>query len=121
MGLFDTTQIALEQALQGAAVRQQALANNIANANTPGFVRSDVDFHSQLAQALSSSDPQAALEGVSFAPQRDTSGATRVDGSNVDIDVEMSDLSQNALDYQTMAAVAKSRLHLITIALGGGQ
>ena len=52
MGLFDVTQVALQQALAGASARQQVLANNVANANTPGFTRSDLDFHSQLAAAL---------------------------------------------------------------------
>lgn len=118
MGLFDTTQIALEQAMQGAALRQQVLSNNVANANTPGFVRSDVDFHAQLADALEQGGEQA-VENLSFAPTPDRSGATRVDGSNVDVDVEMTSMAQNALDYQTLAAVAKTRLRLLQIAIGG--
>ena len=52
MGLFDTTQIALERAMSGSMARQQALSQNIANANTPGYQRVDVDFHSALASAL---------------------------------------------------------------------
>ena len=41
--LFDTTQLALERSISGAAQRQQALAANIANASTPGYQRVDVD------------------------------------------------------------------------------
>ena len=44
MELFDTTQIGLERALSGSALRQQAIAQNIANVNTPGYRRQDVDF-----------------------------------------------------------------------------
>jgi len=44
--LFDTTQAALEATIAGASQRQQALASNLANANTPGYQRVDVDFHS---------------------------------------------------------------------------
>ena len=50
--LFDTTQLALERTIQGAALRQTALAGNLANANTPGYQRVDVDFHSALGRAL---------------------------------------------------------------------
>jgi flagellar basal-body rod protein FlgB len=55
VGLFDLTQIALERALEGSAARQQALANNIANANTPGYQRVDVDFHRVIADAIDAS------------------------------------------------------------------
>src|SRR4051794_37870740 len=48
MELFDTTQIGLERALSGASLRQQAIAQNIANVNTPGYRRQDVDFQSAL-------------------------------------------------------------------------
>lgn len=120
MGLFDTTQLALDQAMEGASLRQQVLANNIANANTPGFVRSDVDFHSQLAQALASGDDRA-IQSLAFTPQQDAGGKTRLDGSNVDVDVEMTSLSENALDFQTLAAVARTRLHLLEIAMGAQQ
>jgi flagellar basal-body rod protein FlgB len=60
--LFDTTQIALERALAGSSLRQQALANNIANANTPGYQRVDVDFHQALADALQGAPRLDALQ-----------------------------------------------------------
>ena len=44
MDLFDTTQTALERAMIGTGARQAALADNLANANTPGYQRKDVDF-----------------------------------------------------------------------------
>ncbi len=50
--LFDTTQLALERAIEGAGKRHEALAANLANANTPGYQRVDVDFHGALASAM---------------------------------------------------------------------
>lgn len=50
--LEDGTVVGLERALDGAAVRQQVLANNIANVNTPGFKRSDVGFSGRFLEAL---------------------------------------------------------------------
>jgi flagellar basal-body rod protein FlgB len=122
VGLFDVTQIALERALSGAAERQQILANNLANANTPGFKRSDLDFHSTLAGALASGASSTQLDALSFTPQTDASTAMQADGNNVDVDTEMSNLSENSLEYQSLVAVASARLKMISTAIGmGGQ
>lgn len=121
MGLFDVTQIALERALSGASQRQQILANNLANANTPGFKRSDLDFHGQLASALAAGGSPAGLESLAFTPQTDNSTSMTADGNNVDVDTEMAKLSQNALDYQSLIAVASSRLKMLSTAIGMGQ
>ena len=121
MGLFDTTQLGLEQALSGAALRQRAIANNIANANTAGFKRSDVDFHSALAEALGAPDAQSSLKGLSFKTETDSSSAMRADGNNVDIDQEMANLSQTSLEYQSLVTVARARLAMLQIAMGTRQ
>lgn len=118
MGLFDTTQLGLEQAISGAALRQRAIANNIANANTAGYKRVDVDFHSALQDALSGPDAKGALEkGLGLSPQTDNATASRADGNNVDIDTEMANLSQNALEYQSLVQVARARLTMLQIAM----
>jgi flagellar basal-body rod protein FlgB len=117
--LFDTTQLALERAISGAATRQEALAANIANADTPGYRRVDVDFHGTLAAAMGSSDKQSALARTGFAPQVDKSaGATRADGSTVDIDSESAKMAANALDQQAAVQVAQTRIHILESALG---
>lgn len=121
MGLFDTTQLGLEQALSGAALRQRALANNIANANTAGYKRSDVDFHSTLAQVLGSPGAAEKLKGITFTAETDTTSSTRADGNNVDIDSEMANLSQNSLEYQSLVTVARARLSMLQIAMGTRQ
>ena len=118
MGLFDTTQLGLEQALSGAALRQRAIANNIANANTAGFKRSDVDFHSALQTAFDSPDAADRVKNLSFSPQQDTATSTRADGNNVDIDTEMANHSENSLEYQSLVTVARSRMQMLQIAMG---
>lgn len=121
MGVFDTTQLGLEQAISGAALRQRAIANNIANANTAGYKRVDVDFHSALDQALSAPDPKAKLKSLAFETTTDTSSSTRADGNNVDIDAEMANLSQNSLEYQSLVQVARARMQMLQIAMGTRQ
>ncbi|MGH2970143.1 MAG: flagellar basal body rod protein FlgB [Solirubrobacteraceae bacterium] len=119
--LFDTTQSALEAAISGAAQRQQALAANLANANTPGYQRVDVDFHGTLSAALDGGEgAQERLHGVSFAPQVDASGATRADGSSVDVDAESAKLAANALEHQAAVQVAHARIGILKAAMGTG-
>ena len=114
MGLFDITQIALDRALTGAGVRQSVLSNNVANANTPGFVPSDVDFHKTIAAALA--DPNA-VGSVEFQPEQ-SSGPIGPDGNGVDMDVQMASISQNALDYEAMSAVSRTRLTMLSTVIG---
>ena len=118
MGLFDVTQVALERALAGAAERQQLLASNVANADTPGFKRSDLDFHGALAAALGQGASASQLESLTFTPQTDTTSAMTADGNNVDIDTEMANLSANGLDYETLVEVASARLKMLATAIG---
>ena len=118
--LFDTTQNALEAAISGAAQRQQALAANLANANTPGYQRVDVDFHSSLAAALGSEDAGEAVHAVKFTPQVDSSGATRADGSSLDVDAESAKLAANALEHQAAVQVAHARIGILKAAMGAG-
>ncbi len=110
MGLFDATQAVLERAMSGAALRERVLANNVANANTPLFTRSDVDFQGAIRQALASG---ASLDSVEFQVTPDNSGAISLDGNNVSVDTEMARLSENTLTYQSLASIAKARLKML--------
>ena len=74
MEIFDTTQLALGAALRGANARQAALAGNLANVDTPGYVRRDVDFHATLQGALGAgADPSSA----GFTAEADTAAPVR--------------------------------------------
>jgi flagellar basal-body rod protein FlgB len=119
--LFDTTQMALERTIAGAAQRHDALAANIANATTPGYQRVDVDFHGALAAALGSDDARDAVANTSFSTQADASiGARQADGNSIDIDAESAKLAANALDQETAVSVAKTRIAILRAAMGVG-
>lgn len=115
-GLFDITQLALERALSGAAMRQQALANNVANINTAGFKRSDVDFHGALAAAMEDGSPER-VAAVSFSPTVDAATSLRADGNNVDADQEMAGLAENGIEYQALVSVARARMQMLEIVM----
>ena len=114
---FGPTITLLHDAVKGASLNHEQIANNIANVNTPNFQRSTVDFKSALQASLGIPPPADELglatddgrqfqidDGsapVPYDPQAivDASDQARVDGSNVDIDQEMAQLAQNT-DYQ---------------------
>ena len=117
--LFDTTQLALERAIGGAAQRHNALAANLANVNTPGYQRVDVDFHSALRSALDSGgDTRTAVERTAFSAERDAAAVTRADGNGVDADVESANLAANALEQQAAVQVAHTRIAILKSAMG---
>ena len=111
MELFDTTQIGLERALAGSSLRQQAIAQNIANVNTPGYRRQDVDFQSALHAAWEQG--QDSVERVAPAVQADPSAVMRADGSSVDIDNEAA-----SLQYEAVTSVMKTRTMILKTAIG---
>ena len=119
MSLIDTTQLALERSISGAAQRQDALAANIANASTPGYRRKDVDFHGALAAALGATDPSQAVQGTTFTTQVDSSvGATQADGNSIDIDAESAKLAANAMEQQAAVQVDHTRIAILRAAMG---
>lgn len=115
MSLFDSTQLALESALRGSSMRQELLTSNLANINTPGYQRQDLDFHSalQVAQA-SGADPSQ----VSFRPTTDPSRTVRPDGSGLDADQEAAALAKNTLEYQALVQVMGARASIMQTAMG---
>lgn len=116
MSVLDTTQIALMRAISGATMRNTVLANNIANADTPGFQPSDVNFHAALSNALGAGSE--AIENVSFAPEKLNTGAVRADGNGVNSESEAAKLAENGLEIEALEQVASSRLQIMRTAMG---
>jgi flagellar basal-body rod protein FlgB len=116
VNLFDTTQTGLERAISGASLRQATLTGNIANANTPGYRRQDVDFHSALRGAMEQGT--SAVEQVAFSAEPDAQAMLRADGNGVDIDVEAANLAKNGLEYEGLVTVARARTDILRSAMG---
>ena len=116
MELFDTVHLALERAIQGSSLRHQAIAQNLANVNTPGYRRQDVDFHSALQAAMPGGTEAVAATPIAAAV--DPAAPMRADGNSVDVDSEAANLAKNALEYEALAQVLRARGDIIEIALG---
>lgn len=119
---FGATPTLLKYALSGAGLEHSAIANNIANINTPGYDRFEVVYKKALAATeptppdpneltLVTDNPrQISINGEIPAQPFHVAAARvenpirmRVDGSNVDLDQEMALLTQNSAYQQTMA------------------
>ncbi|MBP5746501.1 MAG: flagellar basal body rod protein FlgB [Lachnospiraceae bacterium] len=99
----------LNKAADASWERNELISNNIANQDTPGYKRQDIDFESQLSQALknqkyTSIDAKvknvelSRLKGRIYTDYGDFS--YRVDGNNVDPEQEQVELASNQLKYQ---------------------
>jgi flagellar basal-body rod protein FlgB len=114
MSLLDTTQSSLEAAMRGSMLRQTLLTNNLANVDTPGYQREDVNFQGTLQSAMASGQ---SPDAVSFSPQVE-SGTVGADGNGVDGELDSADLAENGLLYQNLTAVAAQREQILITAIG---
>lgn len=101
----------LDKAADASWMRQEAISNNIANVNTPGYKRQDVAFEDCLQEAISNSRYRSTDEKVAnlskadlrIRSYTDSSGFSyRLDGNNVDIDTENAALARNQLKYNAL-------------------
>lgn len=90
----------LERALDAASQRQQVLAHNIANVNTPGFKRSRVDFEAQLARAIANGESPDEIRAMVV---EETDSLGRPDGNNVDIEAESVKMAENQIWYAALS------------------
>jgi flagellar basal-body rod protein FlgB len=134
--LFDTTMAKLERSLDLRLEKQNVLAGNLANVDTPGYLPRDLDFDRAMAAAqaqgggavatalapASGSTSEGHLSVQSGGPQA-TSAESFVkvaegtkgglDGNGVDLDKTMVELSRNALLYGAAAKATGKKLAIL--------
>jgi flagellar basal-body rod protein FlgB len=93
--VFDSvTSVALSSALDGLALRQRTIANNIANVNTPGYHARRVSFEDALSRSVAAGDGRAsATTAESLEP-------TQLNGNNVNLDTETLSNVDTVLRFQ---------------------
>jgi flagellar basal-body rod protein FlgB len=135
---FGKTLDLLHRSMDVGMLRHEVLANNVANAGTDHFKRSDLTFESALKAALDSEDPRGKIpahrpdsERADFAKQRidyrtvkpkkalDFLTVSKNNGNNVDADVEANKVLHNQLIYRLMTQVASSYFNEINLVLRG--
>jgi flagellar basal-body rod protein FlgB len=128
-----------EAALSLRSQRQQVLASNIANADTPGYKARDIDFASALQGVMARSAPPAGVlaatapahlggaaqsgdvlpDGTQLQYRGVVQGS--VDGNTVDMDVERNQFADNALRYEAGITMINQQIRTMMAAIQGGQ
>ncbi|MCW2163902.1 flagellar basal-body rod protein FlgB [Microbacterium hydrothermale] len=110
--LDSVTSTALSSALDGLALRQRSIAENIANVNTPDYQAKRVLFEDRLRSAVAAGDG-----GVTATVERSLE-PTRTNGNNVNLDTETLSNIDTVLRYQFAAQALSGQAASITKAIG---
>ncbi len=106
----------LDKAADASWLRNEAIANNIANVDTPGYKRQDITFEKELERALANPGYNTMDDKVAHLNEKnsrrleartytDYEGYSyRLDGNNVDIDTENTMLASNQIKYNGLIA-----------------
>lgn len=99
----------LDKAADASWKRNEVISNNIANVDTPGYKRKDVQFEAYLQSALAGDNSldqrvaNADLDTLDAMVYTDNSSYSyRLDGNNVDIDTESANLAENQIRYYSL-------------------
>jgi flagellar basal-body rod protein FlgB len=131
LGLFKTINF-LEKSLEYRKIRQDLIASNIANADTPYYRPRDIRFEDALRNEIENK-PAHKLELAKTNPMhlepkdidddikpivffRD-GHLSRNDGNSVDIDVETTEMAKNAIMYNAAVSAVKKRVELFKLAI----
>lgn len=120
-------------ALNLRAARQELLASNIANADTPNYKAKDIDFAGALQGALSGSTEKLPLAHTASAHLSGATGGSvmgapvmyrtvlqpSADGNTVDMDVERAQFADNALRYEASLRFVSDKVKDVLTALQG--
>src|SRR5262249_19012397 len=130
--LEDPTLEAMGRYMGRLSRRQQVVASNLANIDTPGYRTKDVSFHATMeellgadAMRLRSSQPEHVAPRLTLAPEPEVYEAqglpVRPDGNNVDLDRELLNLSETASDYALLAQLLRSKFHTLASSINEGR
>ena len=110
MNTGNETQL-LVRLLNASSMRAKVIAGNLANQNTPGYVRRDVRFESLLREAMDDNeDSTGEIRPEIF---EDLDSPFRPDGNNVSLETEMNAMRENRLMYETYAAILSGSFELL--------
>ena len=129
--LFDQTVTGLNKAMDLSWRKAKVIASNIANAETPRYRASELDFGKELEMAFASKEGNQLLltdskhmelarnEGAKA--RADLSGMTKADGNNVDIDKQMATMMSNSSDFSGAVQLMKYKFQLYRSSIRDGR
>jgi len=99
-----------------ASENQKVIANNIANAETPGYTRMKLDFQRRLTDAVNSGDLNQ-IENLRTTSTEDTSAPAGNDGNNVVLPVELNEMMQNSVLNNLLTSAFRTKLNILKAAV----
>jgi flagellar basal-body rod protein FlgB len=117
----DNYQVA-RKLLDAAALRQEAIASNIANAETPGYRRLDIspDFAAQLKARSQTGELASSARTLTPSLVQDPFARTvRPDGNSVEIEKELLAMNKNAVEYEFLTEIVSGNIKQLKMAITG--
>jgi flagellar basal-body rod protein FlgB len=127
--IFNENIPGLQKMLELTYRRNNAITSNVANAETPAYRATDVNFANELSKAfgeqsgdmMKTNSKHMDLESSDSARLvEDLSGATKPDGNNVDIDLQMGRLAYNSAKFSIATNLMKRQLQMLKRAITEG-
>jgi flagellar basal-body rod protein FlgB len=125
---------AIESYMGRLSERQQIVASNLANIDTPGYKTKDISFHATIDELLTEESSSGRLrttrerhiEAEPFGPSVDRvfepkGLVERADENNVDIDWEMMKLNETAFGYSMMTQLLRGKYQKLTTSINEGR
>jgi flagellar basal-body rod protein FlgB len=128
----DRTMQLINKALNTAVYRNEAISNNIANVNTRNYKANRVLFEEELKNAMNGLKGNLktthskhintcrSIENITPKVIKDTSTSMRLDGNNVDIDIENANLAANQLLYNALIQQASKKISVLRHVISEG-
>jgi flagellar basal-body rod protein FlgB len=111
-----------EKLLDASALRQEAIASNLANVETPGYRRLDItkDFAAQLKASMLNGDLSSTMSTIQPKLAEDPQArAVRPDGNTVDLQNELIAMDRNSVEYTYLTNVVSNNFKQLKIAITG--
>jgi len=112
----DHTVSLLSKMMELSTSRQKVIANNLANANTPGYIRRELDFKDELSKLIKDGDFESLkqMDGKLILDKENVAGN---DGNNVHVSSEMNEMSQNGILFSLTQKALKTKMNIIKSAI----
>lgn len=131
----DRTISILSKSMDGSAIKQRVISDNIANINTPEYKRKYVDFESRLKDAIELENKKTGLfrtdknhlslsssiQSIRPEIKTDRTASLREDGNNVDLDMELANLAENTIRFNTLSETVIKKYSAVKSAIRGGR
>lgn len=127
--------ILLNKCMDSSMLKNEVIANNIANINTPGYKRREVIFEDNMKKVLKNETAYDKLKITNINHSQISDGKSKLnkivnvremngtsfrnDGNNVDIDVENAEMAKNKIYYDALTQSMNNEIKLLRMAISG--